>query len=82
MFGMIYSSTVAIMPKAIFMVAAATLCVSLVLMMLVRNPVHEKTGPGLGKKGKKKKRDVERGRSRVSKDLRGGAAGYIEDRDV
>lgn len=80
MFGMIYSNTVAFVPKAIFMVAAGTVCVSFVLMMLVRNPVREdecgSKGMTAKKKGKKKRGEAERGRSRVSKDLRGGAAGY------
>ncbi|KAF9449523.1 MFS general substrate transporter [Macrolepiota fuliginosa MF-IS2] len=79
MFGMVYSSTVGFLPKAIFMVATATLCVSLVLMMLVQNPVQEYESGGVPRKkglGKKKRGEVERGRSRVSKDLRGGAAGF------
>lgn len=82
MFGMVYSGTVAVVPKAIFMVAAATLCVSLVLVLLVQNPVDEQgdraSSAGPKKKVLRKKKGVvvERGRSRVSKDLRGGAAGF------
>ncbi len=66
------------MPKAIFMVAAVMLFVSFVLVVVVRNPVHEKRAGG-GKRSSKKRRVVERGRSRVSKDLRGGAAGFGSD---
>jgi hypothetical protein len=73
MFGMIYSSTVAVVPKAIFIVAVGTMSVSLLLMLLVRNPVQS-AAPD--KKRKKRGEERERGRSRVSKDLRGGAAGY------
>ncbi|KAF5359873.1 hypothetical protein D9756_003450 [Leucocoprinus leucothites] len=72
MFGLVYSSTVAAMPKAIFMVAAGMLSVSLLLMLLVRNPVQK-----IGKK-RKRRGEGERGRSRVSKDLRGGAAGNAQ----
>jgi hypothetical protein len=63
-FGMIYSSTVGAVPKAIFMVAAGILGVSLVLLFLVRNPVPSG-------KAQKRQGEGERGRSRVSKDLRG-----------
>lgn len=78
LFGLVYSNTVARFPKAIFFVAAAILIYALVMVLLVRNPVRP------SKKGKRviwthsRRRDVqvERGRSRVSKDLRGGGAGY------
>lgn len=63
------------MPKAIFMVAAGTLTVALALLMLVRNPVSEGRRSDKALKRKKGK-EVARGRSRASKDLRGGAAGY------
>ena len=69
-FGLVYSETVAMFPKAIFAVAAAILLSALMMVLCVRNPVR----PGQPK-GKKTRqgRDVERGRSRASKDLRGGA---------
>ena len=78
LFGLVYSNTVAQFPKAIFFVAAAILIYALVMVLLVRNPVRPSW------KGKRviwtqsRGRDVlvERGRSRVSKDLRGGGAGY------
>ncbi|KXN84734.1 hypothetical protein AN958_12161 [Leucoagaricus sp. SymC.cos] len=59
MFGLVYSSTVAVVPKAIFMVAVGTLSVSLVLMLLVRNPVQSNRA---GKK-RKQREEPERGRS-------------------
>jgi len=62
LFGSIYSLTVAVFPKAIFVVATAVLTVSLLLLALV-----QPTRP-------LRKRDVEdfppRGRSRRAKDLR------------
>lgn len=74
-FGLIYSETVAIFPKTVFAVAAALLVCALTMLLCVRNPVR----PGRSKG--KKRRDIERGRSRVSKDLRGGAIGnYGSDR--
>jgi hypothetical protein len=75
LFGMVYSSTVAGMPKAIFMVAAGGLSMALALLMLVRNPVSKETR-GLKGRGRGRTNEVGRGRSRASKDLRGGAAGY------
>ena len=72
-FGLIYSGTVAKFPAAIFTVAIAFLVCSLTVILCVRNPVRA-AYPGRSR-GKKNRhvRDVERGRSRVSKDLRGGA---------
>lgn len=78
LFGLIYSGTVAVFPKAVFVTAAGLLICSLTLIMLVRGPVDAgspKPGKGI-KKSKKQAREGERGRSRVSKDLRGGATGY------
>jgi len=73
LFGLIYSETVAAFPKAIFVAAAGILVTSLTLVMLVRGP---KMSPAPIKgKGKKKAQDL-RGRSRIRKDLRGGATGY------
>lgn len=72
-FGLVYSDTVAKFPKAIFMVAAGLLMFSLATVLCVRNPVQP-AYPGRSK-GKKYRegRDIERGRSRARKDLRGGA---------
>jgi len=77
LFGLVYSETVAKYPKAVFILAAGILFVVFVLLMLIEKP---SVVPGVDrvKKGKGKGRvrryiDVERGRSRVSKDLRGGA---------
>lgn len=74
LFGLIYSETVAAFPKAIFVAAAGILVTSLTLMMLVRGP---KT-PSMKGKGKAKRnaKEPQRGRSRIRKDLRGGATGY------
>ena len=69
-FGLIYSETVAMFPKAVFAVAAALLLFALIVVLCVRNPVRP--GQSKGKKNRQG-RDVERGRSRASKDLRGGA---------
>jgi len=73
-FGLVYSETVANFPKTIFAVAAALLVFSLTAVLCVKNPVRP-TYPGRtnGKKNRRQGRDIERGRSRVSKDLRGGA---------
>jgi hypothetical protein len=73
LFGLIYSETVATFPKAIFVTAAGILVTSLTSVMLVRGPKMTPTFKG---KGKKKVRDLQRGRTRVRKDLRGGATGY------
>lgn len=74
LFGLVYSGTVAAFPKTVFVTAAGLLVCSLALVMLVRGPripIARK-----GNKGKRPVRDGERGRSRVSKDLRGGATSY------
>ena len=67
LFGLIYSTTVAVFPKAIFVAAAGILVVALALVFMIR--------PDVGAKGKRKRVrtevEIERGRSRVSKDLRG-----------
>jgi hypothetical protein len=78
-FGLVYSETVAKFPKAIFAVTAALLVFLLTMLLCVRNPVRPAyyTGRSRSKKGKKNGSrddvDVERGRSRVRKNLRGGA---------
>ncbi|KAH9481397.1 putative membrane protein C14C4.07 [Psilocybe cubensis] len=76
LFGLIYSGTAASFPKAIFVVGACIVGFAGLMMLCVRNPV----------KGMKRRRrilmlgddaeEAERGRSRVSKDLRGGAVRY------
>ena len=80
LFGLIYSGTVATLPKTMFMIAAGILVGSLALMFLVKPAFGERyagknaMGNGNGKIAKKAKRvrREERGRSRVSKDLRKG----------
>ncbi|KAF7424424.1 hypothetical protein PC9H_009731 [Pleurotus ostreatus] len=67
-FGLIYSGTVATFPKAVFNTAAGILILAIVAIFLVQPPLG-------ASKGKKARRDsaeieVERGRSRVPKDLR------------
>ncbi len=67
-FGLIYSGTVATYPKAVFNTAAGILILAIVAIFLVQPPLS-------ASKGKKARRDsaeieVERGRSRVPKDLR------------
>uniref|UniRef100_A0A0W0EXW5 MFS general substrate transporter n=1 Tax=Moniliophthora roreri TaxID=221103 RepID=A0A0W0EXW5_MONRR len=83
LFGLIYSETVAHFPKAIFVTACSILVIALCVTMLIRNPVRRERvssssphGKGKGKTQKKRgKPEKERGRSRVSKDLFGGAFG-------
>ena len=75
-FGLVYSETVAQFPKAIFAVAAALVVFSLTVVLCVKNPVrpsYPDSGRTNGKRYRRQGRDIERGRSRVSKDLRGGA---------
>ena len=65
-FGFIYSATVATFPKAIFTTAGGICVVSIAFVFLIR--------PVAGPKGKRRRVqsevEIERGRSRVSKDLR------------
>jgi hypothetical protein len=70
MFGLIYSETVARFPKSVFAVTAGLLVCALTTVFCVRNPVRPRLSKG---KKNRQGRDIERGRSRVSKDLRGGA---------
>ncbi|KAI0683398.1 major facilitator superfamily domain-containing protein [Cytidiella melzeri] len=63
-FGMIYSSTVATFPKAIFVTAAGTLLVALVLIFFLRPDASLRV-----KRRVRRDDDSERGRSRISKDL-------------
>ncbi|KAJ7593229.1 major facilitator superfamily domain-containing protein [Mycena floridula] len=78
-FGLIYTATVAQVPKAIFAVAAAILMIALVCIFSVTNPVDQHL-PKKSVKGKKPQKrrefddeELERGRSRVSKDLFGAS---------
>jgi hypothetical protein len=71
LFGLIYSETVAAFPKAMFVVGAGIVVFVLTTMLCVRNPV-----PAQRKLRRRRDGEMERGRSRVSKDLRGGAIGY------
>jgi hypothetical protein len=87
-FGVIYSSTVASFPKAIFAVACGLVLVSIAftifvrpdvsLSMVQRKKVKAKSKaivrPPVVRKPKLRYQEINRGRSRVSKDLRGGAA--------
>jgi len=79
LFGVIYSGTVAKFPKVIFVISAMLCFFALAVISCVRNPVV-KAGIFKGKALIKRRRDIsdmpERGRSRVSKDLRGGAIPY------
>lgn len=63
-FGLIYSITVAKYPKAIFVMAASTGMIALLSVIVIQ--------PRVAKRKAKVQLDIERGRSRVSKDLRSG----------
>jgi len=69
-FATIYSETVAVFPKAIFTSAASILVVSLALILMVR-PAAELKAKRKAKRARLDA-DIERGRSRVSKDLSRG----------
>ena len=76
-FGLVYSETVAKFPKAVFAVATALLVFALTTVLCVKNPVRPVyPGQSNGKKNRQRQ-DIERGRSRVSKDLRGGAISIV-----
>ncbi|KAL0954450.1 hypothetical protein HGRIS_003426 [Hohenbuehelia grisea] len=69
MFGLIYSNTVGTFPKAVFATAACILSAGLASILLVQAPVVPK-----GKRRRTRDESLaERGRSRVSKDLRRNA---------
>jgi hypothetical protein len=69
LFGLLYSSTVARFPKGIFVLAASILLISVILLSGVHP--HQSINALKRKKGQRpwEGQDVERGRSRVSKDL-------------
>lgn len=66
LFAVVYSTTVAVHPKAIFNCAAGILIVALFLVSFVRTPKGVKPK----KQGERNFEHVERGRSRRTKDLR------------
>ncbi|KAJ7931538.1 major facilitator superfamily-domain-containing protein [Mycena leptocephala] len=72
LFGLVYSGTVATFPKAVFVTAIGILFAALAAIMLVRSPLSE-----IKKSAARRRRRInsleeeQRGRSRVSKDLRG-----------
>ena len=72
-FGLAYSETVGKFPKAVFAVAGALLVCALTMVLCVMNPVRPAYPVRSNGKKNRQGRDIERGRSRVSKDLRGGA---------
>lgn len=72
LFGLVYSGTVATFPKAVFCTAIGILFVAFAATMLVRSPLAElKENPSAQKRSRNTEEE-RRGRSRVSKDLRGG----------
>ncbi|KAF8839621.1 hypothetical protein BDN67DRAFT_969725 [Paxillus ammoniavirescens] len=84
-FGVIYSSTVASFPRAIFATAGGLVLLALTLTLFVRPDVSLSVLSKNGKvvkmkpsatssKSRRRREEERRGRSRVSKDLRGGAA--------
>lgn len=84
LFGLVYSTTVASFPRAIFVVAAGLILLSIILTFFIRTPGRvanrrkTTTVPAAihitSKKARRWCEEENRGRSRVSKDLRGGAA--------
>ncbi|KAF7374855.1 hypothetical protein MSAN_00371500 [Mycena sanguinolenta] len=74
LFGLVYSGTVANFPKTIFVMAIAILIAALTSIMLVRSPLSEVKGKSAAARRRRRINTLEeetRGRSRVSKDLRG-----------
>ncbi|KAJ7066985.1 major facilitator superfamily-domain-containing protein [Mycena amicta] len=76
MFGLIYSGTVATFPKTVFVTAVGIMVAALTALMLVRSPLSESRTRTLHRISARRQRQISweeehRGRSRVSKDLRG-----------
>ncbi|KAJ7639855.1 major facilitator superfamily domain-containing protein, partial [Mycena polygramma] len=73
LFGLIYSGTVATFPKTVFVAAIGILFAALTAIMLVRSPLSELKGKSTSRRQLRISRleEEQRGRSRVSKDLRG-----------
>ncbi|KAJ7499472.1 major facilitator superfamily domain-containing protein [Mycena latifolia] len=73
LFGLIYSETVATYPKAVFATAIGLLFMALTATLLVRSPVSDVKGKApVRRRRRNTAEEAERGRSRASKDLRGG----------
>ncbi|KAI0059215.1 MFS general substrate transporter [Artomyces pyxidatus] len=81
LFGLVYSSTVAQFPKAIFMVAASLVLVSFSMMLLIRPdpdaPLARITAKGKGKSRRIVTPEPERGRSRVVKPVGDGSTRVV-----
>lgn len=73
LFGLVYSGTVASFPKTVFVTAIAILFAALTAIMLVRSPLSEDKGKAVVRRRRQinSLEEEQRGRSRVSKDLRG-----------
>lgn len=69
---MVYSETVAFFPKTVFLTAIVILSASLVAIMLVRSPLSETKAQAARRRRRQTNtlEEEQRGRSRVSKDLR------------
>ncbi|KAJ7126951.1 major facilitator superfamily domain-containing protein [Mycena epipterygia] len=81
LFGLVYSETVKTFPKTVFVTAIAILFASLTSIMLVRSPISEvKAKSGVRRRHRINSLEEEqRGRSRISKDLRGyGSTSQLE----
>ncbi|KAF7301163.1 hypothetical protein MIND_00680800 [Mycena indigotica] len=84
LFGLIYSSTVATFPKAVFCTAMGIVFTALIATLLTRSPLSQVKGKGKAPEAPRRRRrmpvpveqEEERGRSRVSKDLRRQSSGY------
>ncbi|KAI6107973.1 hypothetical protein F5141DRAFT_90895 [Pisolithus sp. B1] len=84
LFGLVYGTTVASFPRAIFVVAAGLILLSIILTFFIQPPgrvaKRRKTTTAqapahlTSKKARRWCAEENRGRSRISKDLRGGAA--------
>jgi len=79
LFGLVYSTTVATFPKGIFVLAASFVLLAVTLLAFVRTPRSPGSKTSRTSKNKTNRQwgndEVERGRSRVSKDLSGGVNG-------
>ncbi|KAJ7650210.1 hypothetical protein FB45DRAFT_779197 [Roridomyces roridus] len=84
LFGMVYSETVAFLPKTIFLVAITILFGSLITLMLIRSPLSESKSEAVRRRRRQASRLEEetRGRSRVSKDLWGYGAVQQQERGL
>jgi len=76
LYGLVYSSTVAKFPKAIFVLAASAVFVSLLLLSFVHHGSGQLSRSSLAKSKRRQEWDdeIERGRSRVSKDISGASS--------